>query len=453
MASRGGYDIVVHVTPGLVNDAVSRILNSPLALLARSRHIVPRHIAYPHEPPDAKLMLSWDSPTYHLDESAPNGVVGVSIAVRGGVSLHPSIYSFKGSVRVDRAARVAMNPEAGPHLALDDPSPPRFDLSNLSFSYADEPRPPQPILTGASAYAIPALTILVSAFAKLPLCYAIGSVALVPPDSSGRAAPASGEVGSPARSPYRSPYRYPVAHAAAATVHSTPGTTLALGISLSDAPGDPSAITPALPVMDQRGPLGNHVPWRARGTAPNLALRLSERGLALLIEGARTAGILEGAFPAGAGPGASPHGWRWEEITTRLDDGGVALTGRFTLGAHTVAVAANLACSINERGALAIRPGAIRLAPEPNGGYSGPDDPTIAAAITASWEAILRRLLQAPLSEQAGGTLVQRFVLPGTDISLDVPAGALVIERGVLTVFYAIPMSAAGALAGIVERL
>src|SRR5262249_62133456 len=74
-------------------------------------------------------------------------------------------------------------------------------------------------------------------------------------------------------------------------------------------------------------------------------------------------------------------------------------------------------------------------------------EPLIGGAITASWKALLLRVLRARPAQLGARdrhppeVLVQRFLLPETSIAVEVAAAALLLSEGELTVLYAVPQS------------
>ncbi|MGH3975196.1 MAG: hypothetical protein ACRDS9_17980 [Pseudonocardiaceae bacterium] len=171
--------------------------------------------------------------------------------------------------------------------------------------------------------------------------------------------------------------------------------------------------------------------------AANAAVALSETGLNSVLSWLCAQGLATGTAQLVDGPVA----WRWTHLTVAFtNDETIHLTGQLWRAETTVMVDTVVQCSLMSSGQLAVR-------------LSAPgSQPSEAALIIEASAALIRRIFYAvtsspqPASATRAGPgstekLLQRFLIPGTDISVEASAVDLAIRHGYLVALYAVPLS------------
>src|SRR5262249_33678648 len=141
-----------------------------------------------------------------------------------------------------------------------------------------------------------------------------------------------------------------------------------------------------------------------RGERPNAALTVSAAGLTELFARIEAVGGLHGDAvvtplpPQGSGPvppaggsdaAPTPVQWRWQARRVACAPGSVTLSGVFAMNAAQTPLSATLRTWLDARACPQAEPQAVEVGAGPAA------DPLLAAAVIASWKALLLRLLRA----------------------------------------------------------
>jgi hypothetical protein len=443
MPETGGYDVMLQFQPDVMNDVLVRVLDDPLTVVLQSSLFLPKQITFPLPPQQCQTMIWWEQPAYAIEDGGAPNVVTVSVPVHGGVQAHNAIYTLDGEVRVGRQARIAFDTAGTPYLALDDPHAGSLDLQRLRFSYAGTPEPSHTVLSGGGAYLASAFLVLLRTLAKVPFSYMMDSPRLRHPsqlsDSTGAPPP-----------PYTLALRSVEAHILKAR-----GTAVvSIGMSLTGATCDPTAMASAFPQSSGPNALQRAMSGFLRAGAPNAALTLTASGLSYLFNQLRPLGALEGVYREAPSPRAAPAQeirWRWDTLTVRFQPGITSLSGNFIINGIANAIQADLTCSLDASGRLRVAARGVRI------GTGAPADAVMTNTVVASWKTLLLRLVRAgpkpgERDHHDADVPVQRFVVPETQISVEAPAHTLLIEDGTLTLAYAVPRSSASKLGQLINR-
>ena len=166
----------------------------------------------------------------------------------------------------------------------------------------------------------------------------------------------------------------------------------------------------------------------------NAVVALSETGLNRTIGWLCAQGLATGTTPQ---PDGSVS-WRWTHVAASFTDHAIHLTGQLWQGESATAVDAELQCSLTSSAQLSVH----LTAPKPQ--------PAGTDVLIDACAHLLRRTFFAatrppepthptatePDSDQP---LLQRFAIPGTDLTIEAPAVGLGLRDGYLVALYAIP--------------
>jgi hypothetical protein len=444
MPETGGYDVMLQFQPDVMNDVLMRVLDDPLTVVLQSPLFLPKRITFPLPPQQCQTMIWWEQPTYAIEDGGTPDVVTVSVPVHGGVQAHNAIYTIDGEVRVGRQARIAFDTAGAPYLTLDDPQAGSLDLQRLRFSYAGTPEPSHTVLSGGGAYLASAFLVLLRTLAKVPFTYIMDAPRLRYPSQL------SGSTGAPLP-----PYALALRSVGTRILKARGAAVVSIGMSLTGATCDPSAMASAFPQSSGPNALQRAMSGFLRAGAPNAALTLTASGLSYLFDQLRPLGALEGVYREAPSQRAAPTQeirWRWDTLSVRLQPGITSLSGNFIVGGMANVIQADLTCSLDASGRLQVAARGVRI-----GGTSAPADAYTTGIVVASWKTLLLRLVRAgPKPEERdhhdADVPVQRFVVPETQISIEVPAHTLLIEDGSLTLAYAVPRSSLSMLGQVINR-
>jgi outer membrane protein assembly factor BamB len=415
MADLGGFDIVLHLRQDVLGDILLRVVNVSLLGQGMTVGQVKRQLTLPPPPATAQAGIWWEQPTLSVGQ---NGGLRLAVPVRGGVrdAAQQRTLSVGGSLGMSRPIELAAAPDGTPFVRLDAPELTSLDVEDLRLSYADPHTPsllaPHLDFTRESTLLLPlALADLLQPLARLPISYTPGSLPI-------RLIMPSADSAIPVPEPGPGPALRVAANAFVIASEQT--NAVALGLSLGA----------ALPDMQQPPVL------LADTDRPNAALALSDVGMNRVLGQLAPSGLLAGILPDAAPDRVNQ--WRWDALAVRFEQGTISLAGRFVLDHAPADVAVRLACALDASGRLLLVP------------QSGGDlPPAVLSAVTASWRVVLHRLLDVrasaePLAAMDERALLQRFAVPGTDIAVEAPALALVVDEGALLVLYDIPRDRSG---------
>jgi hypothetical protein len=393
-------------------------------------------------------------------------------------------------VRVRRKLQVSTDTDDAIFVALDPANLTAvngLDLSQLCFSRARAPQPTKALLADGQAELLAAVLLVLPELVAIPVSYAIGSLALplIPARNAGSATAArpdhpgrlprieQSEHGAQAL-PVTRERRAPVRAAGAVVARDGGGPGLALGISLTGAARSAASMRSVLPAHTSL--LNRVVPPFLRGKQLNVALTLSAAGLTALFTQYQASGDLAGEaivsapiHPEGQrarsaeGSRAAPSAvrWRWDSLAVTCAPEAVTLSGVFAMNETTLPVTTTLRSWLDDRGCLhtdlkSLSVSTLNILGQDT---SVPADPQLGAAITASWNDLLLSLVRAAPTPPTTAdpyprdVLMQRFVVPGTSIRIEVPGVALTIGAGKLTIFYAVPQSVQGMVGEIIGHI
>jgi Collagen triple helix repeat (20 copies) len=396
---RPDYDFVVQLRHNIVCDVQTRAINaSPfrkLALTSPISRVIPQKI------PRFQMKAHWGNPK--LDFA--NDRLRLSVDVRGGTRhlIKDINLTMEGSIHADCGPEVVPTKDNQPVVTLTAPSPLDLDPADLMLSYKgdDKPLPWLNTTTEQTALCL-SLSMLMVPLADIPLSYL--------PDSL--------------------PLR----------LHATHNDVTTDGLVLADSTVslDPQAgsLTLAMLCTAKTSP----PTWSKNllvESAANAAVALSETGLNSMLDWLCAQGHATGTTQLDDGPAS----WRWTHVTaTFTNDGNIHLTGQLCRDKLTIMVDAAMQCSLTSSAQLSVR----LSAPEPQ--------PPEADLIIDAAATLIRRIffyvatspppLTSPTQTESGSTerLLQRFLIPGTDISTEAPAVDLAVRHGYLVALYAVPL-------------
>lgn len=380
------YDCVVQLHHSVVRDVQTRAINA--SLLRNLAVASPVSRAIEQMIPPFQMKAHWDNPKLDF----VNGLLKLSADVRGGARHVKSgiNLTMAGTVHADCRPRVGQTKDHQPLVTLTAPSMLDLDLAGLKLSYEGDDKPLSWVdATVEQTILRPSLaTWLMAPLASMPLSYLPESL----------------------------PLRL---HAGDNDV-TTDGLMLAdLAISLD--------LQAELLTLVMCCAAKNSMPlWSTNLLAEspaNAAVALSETGLNSMLDWLCTQGFATGTAQLVDGPVS----WRWTRVAaTFTDDENIHFTGQLRCAETAVMVDTSLHCCLTSSGQLSVR------------FCAGERRPPRADLIVDAAASMIRDIFAAATPTK---NLLQRFVIPGTDISIDAPAVNLTVRHGYLVARYAVPLS------------
>ena len=384
------YDFVIQLRRDTVRDIQIRAINaSPLRNLAFTS---PLSRTIEQENPPLAMKAHWEKP--QLDVT--NDRLRLSANIQGGVrhALKQINLTAEGAIHADCRPTVVTTGDNQPVVTLTAPSLREFDLEDLTLSYRGDEENFSWIDTEIEeAILHPCFcTLLMAPLSSMPLSYLPDSLPLrlraTPQDSS-----TDGLV---------------IADATVALDPQVKSLTLAMR-------REAQAPVPTRPVNLLEEPMANAV------------VAMSETGLNSLL------GWLCAHESVTGNTQVADRSvvWRWMSATASFEGENLRLRGQLWRDEATVSVDVTLRCALTPAAQLSVRLST-----------SGPRPPE-ADLITTASEILIRRILYAATPEpeaDSSRTPLQRFAIPGTDISAEASAVTLDIRHGYLTAAYAIPL-------------
>jgi Collagen triple helix repeat (20 copies) len=398
------YDFVVQLRHNLVCDVQTRAIDALLLGKLMLRTITREIFRF-------QMKAHWGDPKIDFVDDQ----LRLSAHVRGGTRhLAKNInLTMEGDIHIDCQPRIiaTKDNQNQPAVTLKVPSMLHLDLADLKISYEGDDKPLSWVGTTIQKMMLrPSLsTQLMAPFVDMPLNYL--------PDSL--------------------PLRLKTARNDATTD----------GLLLADAAVflDPQA---ELLTLAMRCEARTSAPaWSTNllvESTANMAVALSEAGLNSLLGWLCSQGLAAGTAQLIHGPVS----WRWGHVTAAFtNDGNIHLTGQLVQDQMTIMVDTVVQCTLMSSAQLPVRTSAVA------------SQPPQVDLITEASETLMRRIFYAatprfgdcyetpqstsPTQAQLGSTerLLQRFMIPGTDIFTEAPAVDLAVQQGYLVALYAVPLN------------
>lgn len=391
------YDFVVQLHRNVVRDAQMRVINASLFDNLAVDSPVMRVIA--QEIPPFQMKAHWDNPKLEF----ANHLLRLSMDIKGGARYHKEgmNLSMEGHISADCEPVVVATNDGQPVVALKTPTLLDLDLADLKVEYK---------ATDDSLSWVDSMI----------------EQAILRPSFSGLL----------------------MAPLASTPLNYLPG---ALPVCL-DATHDDTAADEVIPVdafvsLDPQGELLTlTMRCESKTASPawsknlivessaNAAVAYSETGLNSVLSWLCAQGLSAGTTQRGDG-GLS---WRWTQVTaTIVGDGNIGFVGQLQRAESTVMVDVVVQCALTSSAELSVE----LITPAP---------PAEADLIIEATAALIRGILYAatPAPQQeslaqtkpaASAQLLQRFLIPGTDIFVDAPAVDLTMRHGYLVALYDLP--------------
>jgi hypothetical protein len=389
---------VVQLHRNVVRDVQIRVINASLFENLALDSPVMRVIA--QEIPPFQMKAHWDNPKLEF----ANDLLRLSMDIKGGTRYHKEgmNLSMEGHISADCEPAVVATNDGQPVVALKAPSLLDLDLADLKLEYkaSDEP------LSWADSTIEQVILrpsfsgLLMAPLASIPLSYLPGSL----------------------------PVCLEAAH--------------------NDTAADEVIPVDAFVSLDAQGELLTLAMCRESKDAPpawshnllvesaaNAAVAYSETGLNSVLSWLRAQGLAAGTAQLVNG-GLS---WCWTQVTANIvGDGNIGFVGQLQCGESTVMVDVVVQCSLTSLAELSVE----LITPAP---------PAEADLIIAATAALIRGIFYAatPTPQQEDTTqtepatsvkLLQRFLIPGTDIVVDAPVVDLTVRHGYLVALYDLPI-------------
>jgi hypothetical protein len=400
MASQSDYDFVLQLRCDVLRDVQTRVLNASLLTNLVLASPISRVLAQTVSP--FQMKAHWAKPELDIGKD----VVKLSADVHGGAryAIEGINLTMEGHVNAKCQPVAVLNEGGQPVVTVAAPSPLDLHLGGLKLSYEGDGELPTWVDTAIEHTLLrPTLCAqLMVPLANLPLTCLPDAVPLRLTDEPHGVTPSTNGLA--------------LADAAVSLDPHAKSLTLAMRCTADTA-------TPAPPpnlLLDH--------------TTANAVVALSETGLNSVLSWLCAEGIATGMTPR-------PEGlvsWRWAHVAAAFTDHAIHLTGELWQGETATVVDAELQCSLTSSAQLS----AHLTAPDPQ--------PAGAGILIDAWVGLLRRLFYAatrspeparststkPYSEQP---LLQRFVIPGTDLFTEALAVDLGLRHGYLVALYAVP--------------
>lgn len=389
MVDTGGFDIVFQFRPIVVNDIITRQLNDPLALTAQSHKFVQRHLTLETILPSE---LSWGDPTV---DCADHDMLQTSVAISGGI--RPAVLNhnviLSASVQMPLKVAVRRDASGAPYVEAEISSVDALALRDVQVGLAGINAPAPLVGADLSQVTEPLRPFLaqnlLQSLARLSHSYALGSI-------PARFPALGGASDSSALS---------VISAGVRVLTGKVEEALALGLSISGAPSDATAITSAF----------------SGAESGNSALVVSAGGLNRLIERALVQGKLQGTLPGATAQAAMS--WRWIALNcVSFGNGALNVSGHLVADEQEQRIATTVFLALDSQGHFGITS----------------NSPLENIVIGALQEALLQVL---SFGTAADGRIWQVFTIPGSSVSVNAPAQSLRIEQGGITILYETPLS------------
>lgn len=389
MVDTGGFDIVFQFRPIVVNDIITRQLNDPLALTAQSHKFVQRHLTLETILPSE---LSWGDPTV---DCADHDMLQTSVAISGGI--RPAVLNhnvmLSASVQMPLKAAVRRDASGAPYVEAEISSADALALRDVQVGLAGMNAPAPLVGADLSRVTEPLRPFLaqnlLQSLARLSHTYALGSIPARFPAHGGASDSSALSVIS----------------ARVRVLTGKGEEALALGLSLSGAPSDATAITSAF----------------SGAEGGNTALVVSAGGLNRLIERALAQGKLQGTL-SGATAQANIS-WRWIALNcVSFGNGALNVSGRLVVGEQEQSVAATVFLALDSQGHFGVT-----------------SNSPLGNIVIGALQGALLQVLSSGTA--ADGRIWQVFTIPGSSVSVNAPAQSLRIEQDGITILYETPLS------------
>jgi len=396
---RHDYDFVVQLRHNVVRDVQTRAINASLLRNIALTSPVSRVIA--QKVPPFQMKAHWDN----LKLDFANDLLRLSVGVRGG-ARHVKVginLTMEGDIHADCRPRAVATKDNEPVVTLSAPSPLDLDLADLKLNYKGDDEPLAWFGTTIEQIILrPSLSmLLMERLASMPLSYL--------PDSF--------------------PLRIKDTHNDVATD----------GLVLADSTVSLDPQAESLTLAMRCAATTSAPAWSTNlllESTANAAVALSETGLNSVLGWLCAQGLDTGTAQLVDGPVS----WRWTHVTvTFTNDENIHLAGQLRRDEMTVMVDTNVQCSLTSSAQLSVRLSA-----------SGPQ-PQEAELIIEASATLIRRIfyaatrppqLTSSTRTKPGLTAkpIQRFPIPGTDISIEAPVVDLAVRHGYLVALYAVPL-------------
>jgi hypothetical protein len=400
MASQPDYDFVLQLRCDVLRRVQNRVLNASLLTNRALASPVSRVLAQTVSP--FQMKAHWAKPELDIDEDR----VRLSVDVQGGAryAVEGINLTMEGHVNAKCQPRAVFNKGGQPVVILATPSPLDLHLGGLKLSYEGDDELPTWVDTAIEHTLLrPTLCAqLMEPLANLPLNCLPDTVPLPLPDEPHQLTPPTDGLALADAAVSLDPHAESLKLAMRCTAHTA-------------TPAPPPNLLP------------DHTP-------ANAVVALSETALNRILSWLCAEGLATGMTTQSDGLVS----WRWTHVAATFTDHAIHLTGQLWQGKTTAVIDAELQCSLTSSAQLSVH----LTAPNPQ--------PESADLLVDAWATLLRRLFYAatrppqpacststkPDSEQP---LLQRFMIPGTDLSIEAPAVDLGLRHGYLVALYAVP--------------
>ncbi|MGH4010371.1 MAG: hypothetical protein ACRDTH_19795 [Pseudonocardiaceae bacterium] len=401
MTSRSAYDFVVQLRHEVLQDVQTRAINASLltnlALTTPISRVIAQLI------PPFQMKAHWDKPNLNSAED----LLRLSTDVRGGARhvVNGINLTMEGSIHAECRPRVVASEDGQPVVTLTTPSPLDLDMADLKLSYEGDDKPLSWVDTTIEQTVLrPSFSMLLMApLANMPLSYLPDSLPL-------RLKAKHNDVTTEGLL---------LTDSAVSLDPQTASLTLAMRCTAktTPAPAWPANLLPDL-------------------STANTAVALSERGLNRALGWLCAQGLASGTTQLADGPAY----WRWTHVAvTFTNDENVHLTGQLWRGVKAVTVDVSVQCSLTSSAELSVRLSATKTQP--------PEADLIIKATTALIRRVFHAATSAPRPASSTPTaslppekLLQRFLIPGTNIRTEAPAMDLALRHGYLVALYTLPL-------------
>ncbi|HKR48150.1 MAG TPA: hypothetical protein VJT72_00985 [Pseudonocardiaceae bacterium] len=401
MTSRSDYDFVVQLRHEVLQDVQTRAINASLltnlALTTPISRVIAQLI------PPFQMKAHWDKPNLNSAED----LLRLSTDVRGGARhvVNGINLTMEGSIHAECRPRVVASEDGQPVVTLTTPSPLDLDMADLKLSYEGDDKPLSWVETTIEQTVLrPSFSMLLMApLANMPLSYLPDSLPL-------RLKAKHNDVTTEGLL---------LTDSAVSLDPQTASLTLAMRCTAktTSAPAWPANLLPDL-------------------STANTAVALSERGLNRALGWLCAQGLASGTTQLADGPAY----WRWTHVAvTFTNDENVHLTGQLWRGVKAVTVDVSVQCSLTSSAESSVRLSATKTQP--------PEADLIIKATTALIRRVFHAATSAPRPASSTPTaplppekLLQRFLIPGTNIRTEAPATDLALRHGYLVALYTLPL-------------
>jgi hypothetical protein len=396
---RHDYDVVIQLHRKVVCDVQAHVINASIFRNLTFDCPLSRVIEQKIDP--FQMKAHWDNPK--LDFA--NDALTLSADVKGGTrhALEGINLTIEGNIHVDCQPQVITTKDHQPVVTLTPPSGVDLDLTDLKLSYEADDEPLSWVDTTVEQTILrPSLSmLLMTPLARMPLSYLPESL-LLRLDDTHHEMTTDGLM---------------LADANVWLDSHAESLTLAMSCTAKDSA--PAWLTNLL-----------------GDSAANVAVAWSQEGLNHVLSWLCTQGLATGTTQLRDGP----ISWRWTHATMSFtEEDNVHLTGQLWINGSTVMVDVIVQYSLTSSAQLSVQ-----------WSSAGPPPPQADVLIEAAGT-LIRCVFSAatpphpktsPRQTQTEPTdkLLQRFLIPGTDIATQAPVVDLAIQQGYLVARYAVPL-------------